>query len=102
MKYVQLLYHYQINSLNLFVKDITAFIEIHQFICFLQAFKQWGIYRDGWNNFPINFTNFCVGTSCGEYSFDNRDNWIRFDAGLSGFRAQKMHDIYTAYIAIGV
>ena len=54
---------------------------------------QWGIYRDGWNNFPINFTNFCVGTSCGEYSFDNRDNWIRFDAGLSGFRAQKLHDI---------
>ena len=62
MKYVQLLYHYQINSLNLFVKDITAFIEIHQFICFLQAFKQWGKGHDTQTIiFPIAFTQqaFC-------------------------------------------
>lgn len=64
MKYVQLLYHYQINSLNLFVKDITAFIEIHQFICFLQAFKQWGFRSDtGYGGrtvtFPIAFTKQC-------------------------------------------
>ena len=67
MKYVQLLYHYQINSLNLFVKDITAFIEIHQFICFLQAFKQWGLSSETSNGdstisitYPITFSVFNV------------------------------------------
>ena len=63
---------------------------------------QWGKYYNGRNNFPISFTTFCVGASCGEYSFDNHDNWIRFDGGLSSFTAQVKHSAYTSYIAIGI
>ena len=81
MKYVQLLYHYQINSLNLFVKDITAFIEIHQFICFLQAFKQWGLIKQNHSgditytiNFPISFSNNCFAGLAKNYNA-TEDTW---------------------------
>lgn len=82
MKYVQLLYHYQINSLNLFVKDITAFIEIHQFICFLQAFKQWGSGGKGTKTLPIVYTKWYIPV----VAYGNNINWQPENSAVTAYK----------------
>ena len=86
MKYVQLLYHYQINSLNLFVKDITAFIEIHHCLKAYRKHINWGVgngtegSNPPWHNFPISFPDICY-----QVVTNRKDNgWGAVDGNSAG------------------